>query len=142
MFWNILGEINRELIFLDPKVSISERRTEILTNFFFFNMFENGKILRKIWNILNNFFWTNQWKGTNKKTTGFLPKVSHIQLNYVFRLFWSILGEIHIELSFLVKKVTLSERCTEKQRKYVFLNMFEKVKYKCFWSNKLLGNKF
>ena len=56
----------------------------------------------------------------------FLFKVSHIQQNYGFLLFWSILWEIHRELLFLVKKVTISERCTEILRKFVFLSMFEK----------------
>ena len=65
--------------------------------------------------------------GTNiKKNTVFLPKVCHMQLNYAFLLFWSILGEIHRELLFLVKKLIISERSTEIHRKFVFLNMFEK----------------
>ena len=60
--------------------------------------------------------------------TVFLPKVSHIQLNYDFLLFWSIFVEIHRELLFLVKKVTISEKSTEILRKFVFLNMLEKGK--------------
>ena len=76
--------------------------------------------------------------------TVFLLKVSHIQLNYAFLLFWSILGEIHRELHFLVQKVTISEKSTEILRKFVFLNKFEKGKSRgkfriclnnCFWSN-------
>ena len=67
LFWIIFGEIHREHLFLDQKVTISERRTEILTKFVFLNMFENGQILRKIWICLNNSFWSNQWKGTNIK---------------------------------------------------------------------------
>ncbi len=54
--------------------------------------------------------------------------MSHIQLNYAFLLFWSILGEIYWKLLFLVKKMTISERSSEKIRKFVFLNMFEKEK--------------
>ena len=56
----------------------------------------------------------------------FLPKVSHIQLNNTFMLIWSIFGEIHRELLFLVQKVTISEKSREILRKFVFLNMFEK----------------
>ena len=63
LFWSIFGEIHRELLFLDQKVTISERRTEILTKFVFLNMFENGQTLRKIWICLNNCFWSNQWNG-------------------------------------------------------------------------------
>ena len=143
------GEIHRELLFLDQKVTISERRTEILTKFVFLNMFENGQILRKIWICLNNCFWSNHVKGNKYKTkTVFLPKVSHIQLNYVFLLFWSILEEIHRELLFLDQKVTISERRTEILTKFVFLNMFENGQIlrkiwiclnNCFWSNQWKG---
>ena len=49
----------------------------------------------------------------------------HILLNYAFMLFWSIFGEIHRELLFLVKKGTFSEKSTEIFRKFVFLTMFE-----------------
>ena len=55
--------------------------------------------------------------------------MSHIQLNYVFLLFWSIFAEIQRQLLFLVKKVTFlekrTEKLTEKLTKFVFLNMFE-----------------
>ena len=60
--------------------------------------------------------------------TVFLLKVGHIQLNYAFLLFWIILGEIHLKLLFLVKKVTISDRSTEKLRRFVFLVKFEKGK--------------
>ncbi len=60
--------------------------------------------------------------------TVFLPEVSHIQLNYVFLFFLSIFGEIHKELLFLNQKVTISEKCTEMIRKFVFLNKFERGK--------------
>ena len=42
--------------------------------------------------------------------------------------------EIHRELLFLVKKVSISEMNTEKHSKFVFLNMFEKGQVrKKFW---------
>ena len=69
---------SQRTFFLDQKLAISERRTEILTKFVFLNMFENGKILKKIWMYLNISFWSNQWKGTNIKKKNFSPKVSHI----------------------------------------------------------------
>ena len=72
----------------------------------------------------------------------------HIQQIYAFLLFWIIFGEIHGELLFLVKKVTISERITEILRKFVFLIIFEKGKIlrkiwvclnKCFLSNQKNG---
>ena len=36
LFWSILGVIHRELFFLDIRVAISEKSTEILRKFFFF----------------------------------------------------------------------------------------------------------
>ena len=48
--------------------------------------------------------------------------MSPIQLNYSFLLFWSIFGEIHWKLQFLVTKVTTSDRSTEILRKFVYLN--------------------
>ncbi len=48
--------IHRELLFLVKKVTTSERSTEILRKFIFHNMFEKGKIMRKIWIRLNNCF--------------------------------------------------------------------------------------
>ena len=92
LFWSILGEIQREILFLVKK-NISERRIDILTKFIFLNMFENGHILTKIWMCLNKSFDepSKRWQILTKNA--FLPKVSHIQLNYVFRLFWSIYGK-------------------------------------------------
>ena len=51
--------------------------------------------------------------------------MSHIQLNYAFVLFWSILGEIQWKLLFLLKKMTILERRPEIFRKFIFLNKFE-----------------
>ena len=52
--------------------------------------------------------------------------MSHIQLNYALLLFWSVFGEIHWKLLFLVKKLTLSESISEILGKFVFLNKLEK----------------
>ena len=60
LFWRIFGEIHSELLFLDIKVNISQMSTEILRKFVFLTIFEKGLILRKIWNCLSNFFWSNQ----------------------------------------------------------------------------------
>ena len=60
--------------------------------------------------------------------TIFFPKVSHIQLNYAFLLFWSFFGEIDRELLFIVQKVTISVKSSEILRKFVFLKELEKGK--------------
>ena len=51
--------------------------------------------------------------------------MSHIQLNYAFLLFWTILGEIHWKHLFLDQK-NYSERSSEIIRKIFFFNKFEK----------------
>ena len=128
LFWSNFGEIHRELLFLVKKVAISERSTEIIRKFVFLNMFEKGKSWVKLGFVETTIFdQTSKW-GQKLTETVFHPKVSHIQLNYAFLLFWSIFGEMHRELLFLVKKVAISERSTETLRKFVFLNMFEKSK--------------
>ena len=58
LFWSIFGEIQRTS-FLVKKVTLTKEHW-ITQNFFFLNMFEKGKILRKIWFCLNNFFLSNQ----------------------------------------------------------------------------------
>ena len=50
-----LGEIHREVFFLDKKVTIAETSTEILRMFVFLTMFEIEQILWKIEICLNNF---------------------------------------------------------------------------------------
>ena len=124
------------------KVDISERRTEILTKFVFLNMFENGKILKKIWMYLNSSFWSNQWKGTNIKKKVFSPKVSHISKSMFFCCFVAFSWKF-TRILVLVQKFTISGKSTEILR-FVFLNMFENGKIlrknwiclnNCFWSN-------
>ena len=83
-FW---GNSHRELVFLDKKVTILERSTELLRKFVYLNMFEKGQILRKIWICLNDFFLLNSKRGQIFFLNVFLPKVSHIQINYAFLLF-------------------------------------------------------
>ncbi len=63
----------------------------------------------------------------NIKNLGFLLNVSHIQRNYAFLFFCSILGKIHRELLFLGKKVSISERSTELLRKFVFLTFLKRL---------------
>ena len=80
-----------------------------------------GLIQRKIRICLNNFLDQTCKRGEILQKNNFLRKLSHIQLNFAFLLFWSIFWEIHRELLFLVKKVTISEKSTEIIRNFFFL---------------------
>ena len=62
-----------ENFFLVKNLTLSERISEILGRYFFLRI-EKGQIQRKIWNILNNFFWSNQYKGTNINKNCFFPQ--------------------------------------------------------------------
>ena len=73
----------------------------------------------------------------------FLLKVSNIQLNYAFLLFWSIFGEIHRKLLFLSKNYYL-RKVYRNTQKLFSLHKFEMGQnmskiliclYKRFWSN-------
>ena len=59
------------------------------------------------------------------RKTVFHLKMSHMQLNYAFVLFWTIFGKIHWKIVSLVQKVTISVRSSEILRKFDFLNKFE-----------------
>ena len=124
---HFLGNSQRTSLFI-PNMTILERSTEKPRKFVFLYVFEKGHILRKIWICLNNCLWSTIKRWQIKKKIVFRLKVNNIQLKYAFQLFWSILGEIHRELLFLVQKVTISEKSTEILRKFVFLNKFEKGK--------------
>ena len=91
-------------------------------------MFEKGQILRKIWICFKTLFdQTSKMEKMFKKKIVILLNMSHIQINYAFLLFWSILGEIHRKNLFLVKKVTFSERSIEKLRNLFNLILLERV---------------
>ena len=127
LFWSIFEKIERELFFLDIKVTISETKTEVLRNFVFLTMFERGKSGGNL-DLFKQLFLTKPVKRINIKINCFLHKVSHILLNYAFLWFWSILVEINRELFFLDIKWTISEKSTEILRKFFFLIMFERGK--------------
>ena len=87
-------------------------------------MFEKGQILRKIWICFKTLFdQTSKMEKMFKKNV-ILLNLSHIQINYAFLLFWSILGEIHRKNLVLVKEVTFSERSIEKLRNLFNLIFF------------------
>ena len=104
----LLGEIHRGLFFLDTKVTLSKKITEILRKFVFLTMSEKGQILRKVWICLKTEL-IKPSKGDKylQKLFFFFHKVSHKLINLAFVLFWSILWEIHGELLFLDIKVAI-----------------------------------
>ena len=128
LFLSILGEIHRELFFLEITVTISEKSTEILRKLFFLTMFETDNLEENLALIKQIFFKQTSKRGYILTKTVFLFKVCHILLNYAFLLFWSFLGEIHRELFFRNIKVTISEKSAKILRKIVFLTMFERGK--------------
>ena len=97
---------------------------------------QNGYFSQQLWkeanqevnmDLFKQLIWFNKWKGKNIiKKKVFLLKVSQIELNFAFVMYWSIYGKIHWNLLFLVKKVIITEKNTEILRKLVFLNKFEK----------------
>ena len=131
-FQAFLGEIHRELLFLDIKESISEKSTKILRKFAFLTMFEKAKFWENLY-LFKQLFLIKTLKGDNIKKTVFLNKVCHILLNYAFLLFWSILVEINREIFFLDIKVTISETRTEILRKLFFLTCLNWGNHEEIW---------
>ena len=108
------------------KVTISETSTEIFRKVFFVTCLKVANTGENL-ELFKQLFLIKPVKGVKlKKQTVFLQKVSHILLNYVFLLFWSIFGEIHRELFFLDIKVIIVEMSTKILKKFVFPTMFEK----------------
>ena len=91
LVWSIFGEIHWKLLFLVKKVTLSVRSSEILRKFVFPKSLKRG-------------IDQTSKRGQILTKSVFLLKVSHIEINYAFVLFWSIFGEIHWKLPFLVKK--------------------------------------
>ena len=65
-------------------------------------------------------------KGENINKNCFSPQIEPHSAKLCLSVVWTIFGEIHRELFFLVNKVTFSETTTDILRKFVFLTMFEK----------------
>ena len=62
LFWSNLGEIHRELFFIDIKVIIAETSTKLLRKFVFPTMFERGKPEENL-NLLKQLFLIKPLKG-------------------------------------------------------------------------------
>ena len=72
-FWVFLGKVTKNFSF-QSKRWLSQKGALKYSESFFFNMFENGKILSNIWICLNNCFWSNQLKGTIINKDCFSPQ--------------------------------------------------------------------
>ena len=127
LFWSIFVKIHRELLFLVKKMAIPERSTEKLRKFVFLNMFENGKSWVKLGFVKTNIFDQTSKKGQILKKKVSPPKMSHIQLNYAFLLFWSIFLEIHREPLFLVKKLLSPKGALKYSENLFFLTCLKRV---------------
>ena len=74
--------------------------------------------------LFKQLFLIKQVKcGKYQTKTCFSPQSEPHTAKLCFSVVLEHLGEIHREFLFLLKKVTISEKCTEILRKVVFLNM-------------------
>ena len=104
LFWSIFGEIQWKILFLVKKGTSQKLARKYLEILFFLISLKRGKSWGKF-----GFVWTtvlNQPEKETKSNKNCFPpkKMSHIQLNYPFLLFWSVFWEIHWKLFFLLKK--------------------------------------
>ena len=119
LFWSILWEIHRELFFLDKKVTISKGALKYSESFFLLPCLKGANPEENL-DLFKQLFLIKPVIGNKLTKIVFLHKVSHILLNYAFLLFWSILGEIHRELFFLVKKKWLYQKGALKNSESLF----------------------
>ena len=109
------------------KVTIAEMSTEKRSQFFFLTMFEKGKILRKIWICLNNFFFNKPVIEDKYYKNCFSPQSETNTANLCLSVVLKCFGEFIENFSFNIK-VTIAEMSTEKPSQFFFLTMFEKGK--------------
>ena len=123
-FWRYFGEFHTELFFLNIRVTISETSNDILRIFFFLPCLK-GENPEENFDLFEKCCWSNQWKETNINKNCFSPKSEPHTVKLYLPVVLKHFGEIHQELFFLVKNVTISETSTEILRKFVFHRMFE-----------------
>ena len=105
---------------------LSQKRAQKYSENLFFLTYLKSANPEEHFDMLKQLFYQTSKMGEILIKTFFFTKVSHTELNYAFLLFWNIFGEIHREHLFLVQKVTISEKSSEKLRKLVFHNKIEK----------------
>ena len=113
MFWSIFMEIHWKLLFT------SESSSEILRKFIFSQQVRKVANPEENLDLFKQLFLIKAVKVDKCNKNCFSPQ-NEPQLNYAFVFFVAFLGKIYWKLLFLVKKVTISERSSEKRLKFVF----------------------
>ena len=102
LFWCILEEIHRELLFLVQRVTISEKNTEIIRIFFFKQVWKGANLEENL-DLFNRLFFIKPVKwGKSLKKTWFSPQSEpHTILFCCYEAFW---GKFTENFSFYSKK--------------------------------------
>ena len=128
LFWSILGEIHWKFLFLNIKLTLSERSSDVIGKFVFLNKLEKGKIHRKIWIICkqNLLYEAIKWDIYKQK------KISPQNETHTAKLCFSVILKHFwgnsLKNSLFIQKLTISERSSEILRKNAFLTTFLKEK--------------
>ena len=125
--WNFFGEIHWKVLFLVKNWLYQKESQNYSESLFRSTILKITKSRGKFGFCINNCFDQTSKKGQISTKTVFLLKMCHLELNYVFWLFWSIFWLNPWKLLFLVKKV-ISQKKLRNTKKFVFLNRFEKLK--------------
>ena len=131
-----------ENFFLVQKVTISEKSTEILGKFVF--QVWKGENPEENLDLFKQLFLIKQVKcGKYQQKLVFLLKVSHIQLNYAFLLFWSIWEKFTENFSFYSKKWLSQKSALKYSERLFFLTCcFEPIFRKSTKNISFRWNKF
>ena len=118
------GKFIENFSFYSKKLLSQKRAQKYLESLFFLTTLKGTNTEENL-DLFNQMLLIKPVKWGEYKQTFFLLKVSHIQLNYAFLLFCSILGKIHREHVFLVQK-KLSQKVAEKLSEICFSQQFWK----------------
>ena len=122
LFWIVFGKYLLKSSLFNQKSDYLRKKLRNTQKFCIsHNRFYWEQILR-IFFDWNNPFCFNPRNRTNITKAVHLLKMSHIQLNSAFLLFWIIFGEKLLKTSLFSKKVIISERSWELIWRLVFLN--------------------
>ena len=114
--------MHRKLLFLVKKVTISERRSEILRKFVFPNKFEKENIQKKIWTFYKQPFLFKAIKRDNIKKNCFSQLTKPHTAKPWFPVVLKHFRGNSLKIFHLGQKNYISERSSEIKRKFVFLN--------------------
>ena len=124
LFWSIFWDIHWKLLFFS-KIWYLRKMLRNTLKICFSKKFEMVKSRAKFDWCYKCFVKTCKIRQISTKTV-FLLNISQIQLNYAFLLFWSIFGEIHWKILFLVKK-EISQKEAQKYSKHLFFSTNLKI---------------